>query len=97
MFERFLIYVRTAPTRIETYYGALLPHFPGEVKELFLAYIEFRADRSNDRKDYVDVCRIIRLLQKVGGKEEAYSISKQLLAKFPRRPAMREELEKIVH
>jgi hypothetical protein len=97
MFERLLAYVRKAPPRIETYYGALLPHFPGEVKELFLAYIEFRAEQSNNRKDYADVSRIIRLLQRVGGKEEAYAISKQLSAKYPRRPAMREELEKIVH
>ena len=96
-FDSLLAYVRKAPPRIETYYGALLPHFPGEVRELFLAYIEFRAEQSNNRKDYADVSRIIRLLQRIGGKEEAYAISKQLLAKFPRRPAMREELEKIVH
>ncbi|WP_309119874.1 SWIM zinc finger family protein [Paenibacillus sp.] len=96
MFARLLAYVREAPYRIESFYGSLQPHFPDEVKSLFLTYIELRADRSKDRRDYADVSRIIRLLQQVGGREEAYRITGELLAKYPRRPAMREELEKLV-
>ncbi|SDK01560.1 hypothetical protein SAMN05421868_1933, partial [Paenibacillus naphthalenovorans] len=31
-------------------YEQLLPHYPEEVKALFVAYIEFRADQSRDRR-----------------------------------------------
>src|SRR5690606_3925898 len=95
MFARLFAYVREAPYRVESFYGVLLPHYPEEVKELFILYIELRADRARDRRDYADVARIIRLLQQVGGGKEAYAVIKQLLLKFPRKPAMREELEKV--
>lgn len=95
MYARLLEHVRKAPYRIESFYEQLLPHYPEEVKALFVAYIEFRADQSRDRRDYADVCRIIRMLQQVGGQKEAFTVTQKLLTKFPRRPAFREELGKI--
>jgi len=95
MFVRLLEHVRKVPYRIESFYEHLLPHYPEEVKALFVNYIESRADESSDRRDYADVCRIIRMLQKIGGKQEAFNVTQKLLAKFPRRPAFREELGKI--
>ncbi|TLS54094.1 hypothetical protein FE782_01755 [Paenibacillus antri] len=95
LFARLLDFVRTEPYRIESFYGTLLPHYPDEVRALLLILIEHRADESKERKAYVNVCRIIPLLQKAGGQEEALEVVKRLLFKFPRKPAFREELEKI--
>lgn len=93
--ERLLEHVRKKPYRIESFSSHLLPHYPEEVKTLLVAYIEFRAERSRDRRDYADVYRIIRILQQAGGQQEAIAVANNLLMKYPRRPALREELEKL--
>ena len=66
-----------------------------EVKELFHIHIEAKADRSTTRKHYENVCRIIFLLQQAGGKEEALQITRLLLAKYPKKPAFRDDLMKL--
>lgn len=92
---RLLAYVMKQPSRIEYFYSHLHRHFPMEVKELFLNHIEAEADRSTTRKDYENVCRIIMLLQQIGGKEEALQIARLILAKYPKKPAFRDELMKL--
>lgn len=87
-----LEYVKKQPARIEDYYSYLKEQFPVEVKELFRAHIAARANQSSTRKHYQDVCRILRLLQKAGGKEEAVQIADMLLAKYRNKPAFRDEL-----
>ncbi|MBP1994130.1 SWIM zinc finger family protein [Paenibacillus eucommiae] len=96
-YSRLLAYVKKQPSRIEEFYSYLNRDFPMDVKELFNIHIETEADRSTSRKHYENVCRIILLLQQAGGKEEAFLITQQLLAKYPRRPAFRDELMKLKH
>jgi hypothetical protein len=92
---RLLEYVRKQPARIEEFYPQLMRQFPTEVKELFQAHIQETAGRSSTRKHYQDVCRIIRMLQQAGGKAEAMETARMLLAKYPKKPAFREELMKL--
>ncbi|UOF91231.1 hypothetical protein LSG31_02945 [Fodinisporobacter ferrooxydans] len=93
--ERLLEYVKKQPARIEQFYPHLIRQFPTEVKKLFQLHIESTAEHANTRKHYQDVCRIIRMLQKAGGQAEALQITNMLLAKYPRKPAFREELMKL--
>jgi hypothetical protein len=94
-YTRLLAHIRKQPSSIEEFHSLLYPYYPQEVKSLFLAYIETKAERSANRKDYADVCRIIRMLQKAGGKEEALQVVRLLLAKYPKKPAFQDELMKI--
>jgi hypothetical protein len=93
--SRLLVYVKKQPSRIEEFYSHLNQPFPMEVKELFHIHIEAEAGRSTTRKHYENVCRIIFLLQQAGGKEEALQIARLLLAKYPKKPAFRDELMKL--
>jgi uncharacterized Zn finger protein len=92
--ERLLEFVKKQPLRIEAFYEYLLEPFPKETKELFQIHIENKAHQSNTRKQYQDVCRIIRMLQRAGGRTEAEQSIRTLLAKYPRKPALKEELIK---
>jgi hypothetical protein len=94
-YSRLLVYVKRQPSRIEEFHSHLNQHFPMEVKELFQIHIEAEADRATTRKYYENVCRIILLLQKAGGKEEAQQVARLLLAKYPKRSAFRDELLKL--
>lgn len=94
-YARLLDYIQKRPSNIEQFHSLLYPNYPQEVKALFLSYIEAKADKSTNRQDYADVCRIIRMLQKAGGKEETRLVVRVLLAKYPRRPAFQDELMKI--
>lgn len=70
----------------------LMTAFPEEIKDLFQMHIEKSASQSSTRKDYQNVCRIIRMLHQVGGKVEAVKTVYSLLGKYPSKPAFREEL-----
>jgi hypothetical protein len=94
-YSRLLAYVKKQPSRIEEFYSHLNRHFPLEVKELFHIHIEAQAEQSTTRKQYENVCRIIRMLRQSGGKEEAMQIVRMLLAKYPKKPAFRDELMKL--
>jgi hypothetical protein len=93
--SRLLEYVKKEPSRIEEFYPHLKEQFSSEVKELFREHIMGRAGISNTRKHYQDVCRIIRMLRSAGGKEEAGETVRMLIAKYPNKPAFREELMKL--
>jgi hypothetical protein len=94
-YSRLLAYVKKQPSQIEQFYLHLYRHFPMEVKELFHIHIEAQADQASTRKHYENVCRIIVLLQQVGGSEGALQIARMLLAKYPKKPAFRDELMKL--
>jgi hypothetical protein len=92
---RLLTYVKKQPARIEDFHPYLKQQFPVEVKELFRTHIIARAAQSRTRRQYQDVCRILRILEKAEGKEEAVQIVHTLVAKYPNKPAFRDELMKL--
>lgn len=93
-YARLLAHVQQQPSRIESFCTHLKPHFPDEVKVLFLAWISAKAGRSSSRRDYADTCRIIQLLFESGGEEEAYQAANRLLSEYANKPAFRDELIK---
>lgn len=93
--ELLLEYVKRYPEKIEQFYPYLLSQFSEAVKELFIEYILKQAELSNTRKQYQNVCRILKISERVNGKEEAIKMVNTLLTKYPNRPAFRDELLKI--
>lgn len=94
-YAKLLAYIQKRSTYLEEFHLLLYPHYPAEIKTLFLSYIEAKANASANRRDYEEVCRIILMLYKVGGKEEARQVIGTLKARYPRRPAFQDELMKI--
>lgn len=95
--ERLLDYVKGKPAYIVNFYKQLLPLFPEEVYSIFVQHIYNEARLANNRRKYQDVCSLIRLLVKAGGKEHAREVISNLLAIYHRKSAFREELMRIKH
>lgn len=95
LYERLLKHVRKSPSRIESFHSVLMPHHPEEVKALFESRIKSLAQYAANRKEYAHVCRVIRMLAKAGGREEAQAITRKLMEQYARKPAFRDELGKI--
>jgi hypothetical protein len=83
------------PTEVYHYGEQLSKDFPSEISVLCLGQIRKQAAESNNRIAYKKVCANIKKLFEFGGISEADSIIVELKAKYPRRPAMIEELDKI--
>jgi len=90
--NRLLAYVSREPSLVEQYHQHLVSEHLTEVTALFLTHIRKSAERASNRGAYRDVCRIIRMLYKAGGKNEAREIAQELLQTYPRKPAFRDEL-----
>lgn len=93
--ERLLELVKQRLSSIETYYEHLIPEYREEVYKLFVSYIEQEASQANNRKAYQGVCAIIHELFKAGGKDQALAVREKLLKLYLRKPAFRDELQKI--
>lgn len=85
-------YVQKNPQRIVDFYRQLLPNYREQVYELFTGFIRQSAARSDKRPHYKQVCSHIRLLAKIGGRQQAIGLIGQLTAEYRRRPAFCEEL-----
>jgi len=83
------------PSTVGTYYNLLVPYFQEEVCEILVQYILTAASTVNDRKAYQSLYSTIKILQKVGGKDKAYSIKQELLAKNSVSPAFLDELSNV--
>ncbi|CDX03604.1 hypothetical protein DesLBE_1384 [Desulfitobacterium sp. LBE] len=93
--ERLMQYVFANPHSIDSYYKYLMAEYREEVCRIFQHNIEQAAALANTRSHYRGVCATIRTLQKAGGKKEARDVVQSLLLKYPRRPAFRDELNKL--
>jgi len=94
-FARLLDYVRKTPSEILHYDQYLINDFKDDVIALYEAHIERFAEQSNNRRQYHDLCVIIRKYGKIGGQNRARSIAEKLMQQYARRPSMKEELAKI--
>ena len=93
--EKLMGELREHPTMVFQYGKQLSIDFPPEVFAICLSLIRSKAAESSYRKMYKDVCGNIRKLFDFGGESEAESIIEELRAKYPRRPAMIDELDNL--
>jgi len=88
-------YVAKNPSTVEQYYSHLAKSHREELIPIFQQRIAGKAARASNRRDYQDVCRIIRMLREVGGREAVEQTVKQLLVQYPNKPAFRDELGRV--
>ncbi|HHV16005.1 MAG TPA: hypothetical protein GXX58_05465 [Gelria sp.] len=93
--DKLLSYVKERPSLMERFYKYLIPEYREEVWDIFVTYIQQRAYQANKRRDYQDVCRIIKMLKNAGGEEAAGNIIQLLLTQYNNRPAFKDELSRI--
>ncbi|MGD6776819.1 SWIM zinc finger family protein [Sutcliffiella horikoshii] len=90
-----LEYVKRNPQRIENYTKRLVDEFPDEVNELYVQHILGQAKSSSNRKQYQQVCKVLRQYKKISGREKQESIIQDLQQLYSNRPAFMDELNKI--
>ena len=90
--EKLLAIVKKHPSFVFHYGKQLTTRFAKEIYALFEACIAEEAQAATDRRKYRQVCRMLKDYASVGAKEQADGLIDCLVAKYPRRPAMLEEL-----
>jgi hypothetical protein len=65
------------------------------VNQLFIHFIEESAKDSSNRKEYKEVCKLIKTYKKACGTIHSHKLIGELKQKHPRRPAFLDELGKI--
>jgi len=79
------------------YHDYLVKRYPAELLEIYLPLFNSGGDKANDRNSYA---ALVSKMQKVmkdipTGKEKIIAVAQSLKQKYPRRPAMIDELNKI--
>jgi len=92
--ERLLALCKKHVNAITRYSPVLLPLFPDEVEEIFKRHIYGSAEAAGGRDQYREVCRVILQYEKSFAKK-ATDIKDELAEKYRRRPAFKEELNRI--
>ena len=98
--DRLLTHLQAEPylDTILEYHNHLAKRFPKEMLALYLPAFERHGDNANKRSEYADLAKkMFRVMTDIPiGKEKIQSIAHELVAKYPRRPAMIEELNKVL-
>ncbi len=95
--ERLLELVEASPRLdvLDRYAQHLAKEYPDELVELYAEAVLTYMERSTSRSHYQEACRYIRKIIKLGAKRRAHEVIAFLRAKYPRRKALLEELNKI--
>ncbi|WP_404469765.1 hypothetical protein [Sutcliffiella horikoshii] len=93
--SEILEYVKGNPQLIENYTKRLVDEFPDEVNELYAQHILGQAKSSSNRKQYQQVCKVLRHYKKISGREKQESIIQELQQLYSNRPAFMDELSKL--
>lgn len=91
--RRLLAVLRVHPSAVFDYGKQTAAEFPKETYSLCLDEIRKQTAEADNRIKYKKVCGLIRKLSGFGGTDEAESVIRELKAKYPRRPALLEELD----
>jgi len=80
------------------YHDYLFKQYPIELLEIYVPMLEGSGDKANSRSDYAALAGYMQRLMKdiPQGKEKITALAKSLKQKYPRRPAMIDELNKIL-
>lgn len=80
------------------YHAFLAPSYPAELLEIYLPAFAAYGQQANGRSAYADLARKMEKVMKdiPEGKEKIKAVARSLKEQFPRRPAMQEELNRIL-
>lgn len=84
-------------TTILTYYPHLIKIYPNELLDIIIPIIEKEGDKSDGRSQYKDLANKMKSIIKDYPQEKMriLEVAQKLKIKYPRRPAMQEELDKL--
>ncbi len=88
--------VRNLKTVLE-YHPFLSPHFPDSLIEMYVPMFLKKGETANDRSGYADLVREMKKVIKdiPSSSAQIQAVAQQLREKFPRRPAMLDELSRL--
>ncbi|MBM7567070.1 hypothetical protein [Paenibacillus sacheonensis] len=92
---RLLNVVKDNAIFIEHYGKQLASRFPAETYMIYEHYIMNEAAAATERRKYKGVCKLLKSYYNAGAREEAMALIRHLIEKYPRRPAMLDELESL--
>jgi tetratricopeptide (TPR) repeat protein len=99
-FDRVLELVRKEKTleSVLQFHKQLVPVFPDELLQIYLPLLEREGDMASERRMYANLAKNMKNLIKdmPKGKNQIQNIAEKLKSKYPRRPAMLEELNKVM-
>jgi hypothetical protein len=80
------------------YHDYLAPHYPAELLHIYLPALEIQGDKASDRSQYSQLAGLMKKLIKdiPVSKEQIIAVAQKLKIKYPRRPAMVDELNKLL-
>jgi hypothetical protein len=80
--------------KILQFHSYLVAHYPDELLELYLPALALQGDKASDRSQYANLVGTMKKIIKdiPFGKEQIIALAKNLKEKYPRRPAMIDEL-----
>lgn len=81
------------PDLVFNYGAQLSEHYPSDVYSICMSEIRKQATEANNRVLYKHICSSIKLLVEFGARSEADVVINELKSRYPRRPAMLEELD----
>jgi len=91
---RILAYCQKSLYAIVDYHTYLLPEYRKEVGQIFSDYMFQKIERIDGRSQYKEVCRLIKMCDKVcPGATDA--VCEEIFLKYARRPAFMDEMRKI--
>ena len=87
--------VRLNPESVFRYGDVLAPQYREEVCKLCTAVIRKEAEQAGNRREYQALCGLIQSLAEFGGRARKKTMVAELQKKYPRRPALMDELGRI--
>lgn len=87
--------VRLSPGSVFQYGAALAPQYGEEIFDLCSAMIRRESENVGNRKDYQNLCAMLYFLADFGAAAEVRKLIGELRQRYPRRPALIDELGKI--
>ena len=87
--------VRLDPKSVFRYGDILAAQYQEEVYQLCTAAIREDSEQAGNRREYRALCGLVKLLAGFGGQAEAKEMIVELRQRYPRRPALLDELGRV--
>jgi len=81
-----------------SFHSYLAPHYPAQLLAMYLPAFEAYGQKANGRSEYASLARKMLLVMQdlPAGRDKIKALAQRLKEQFPRRPAMLEELDKVL-
>jgi len=85
--------------RLLQYHQYLLNIYPLQLLTIYLPALERRGDTVGNRREYADLAiKMMMIIETIpDGKDEVIAVAREINRKYSRRPAMIEELNKVIN